>query len=199
MRPAHYSAAEQIESDRHPAQRPAFSLKNRMMRALWGITSAVFFRLSPRPLHAWRAFLLRCFGATLGRASHIYPKAKIWAPWNLHCSDYVAIADGADIYNPAPMYFGEFAIVSQDSYVCGATHDYDDPDFPLLAFEMHIGTRAWICARACVAPGVRVGDGAVLALASVATRDLDPWSIYAGAPAKKVKERAQTILQVPSR
>lgn len=199
MTQAHYRAAEHISSDGHPATRPAFSTKNRMARALWGITAALLFRPSPRPMHAWRAFLLRLFGAKLGKDCHIYGKAKIWAPWNLHCASYVAIADGADIYNPAPMYFGEFSIVSQDSYVCGATHDYDDPDFPLLAFEMHIGTRAWICARACVAPGVQVGDGAVLGMASVATRSLEPWGVYAGAPARKVRERAQTAVQVPAR
>ena len=70
-------------------------------------------------------------------------------------------------------------------------HDFDDPDFPLLAFSMEVGAYAWVCARACVAPGVNVGEGAVLGLASVATRDLDPWGVYAGVPATKVKQRSR--------
>ena len=57
---------------------------------------------------------------------------------------------------------------------------------------MHIGPYAWVCARASVAPGVRIGEGAVLGLGSVATRDLEPWTVYAGAPAVKVKARRQT-------
>lgn len=195
MPPAHYSAAEHFaDPDVHPSQRPAFSLGNRLARVAWNITAALFFRTTPRPFHAWRSFLLRCFGAKLGRGVHIYPKARIWAPWNLICADYAGIGDGAEIYNPAPMRFGEFCVVSQDSFVCGATHDYNDPDFPLLAFEMNVGARAWICARACVGPGVQVGEGAVLGLASVATRSLEPWTVYGGAPAVAVRARRQARL-----
>ena len=178
----------------HPSQRPAFSLGNRLARLAWNVAAVLLFRTSPRPMHAWRAFLLRCFGAELGKGVHVYPRAKVWAPWNLHCADYAGIGDGAEIYNPAPMRFGEFCVISQDSFVCGATHDYNDPEFPLLAFEMSVGARAWICARACVAPGVQVGEGAVLGLASVATRDLEPWTVYGGAPAVALKARRQTRL-----
>ena len=191
----HYNAAEHFaDAAEHPALRPAFSLRNRLARGLWGVASVLLFRFSPRPLHGWRALLLRCFGAKLGRGVHIYPGAKIWAPWNLHCADYASIADGVDVYNPAPVSLGEFCVVSQDSYLCGATHDYNDAAFPLLAFEMKIGARAWICARASVGPGVQVGEGAVLGLASVATRSLEAWTVYAGSPARPVKQRKRTAL-----
>jgi putative colanic acid biosynthesis acetyltransferase WcaF len=133
--------------------------------------------------------LLRLFGATLGPNCHFYPASKIWAPWNLICSDQVTAADGAEIYNPAPMAFGSHAILSQDAYVCGATHDYDDAGFPLIAYAMSIGAYAWVCARASVAPGANLADGAVLGLGSVATRDLEAWSVYAGVPAVKIKDR----------
>ncbi len=66
----------------------------------------------------------------MGPKCHFYPKSKVWAPWNLICSDQVTVADGAEIYNPSPMSLGSHAILSQDSYLCGATHDYDDPAFP---------------------------------------------------------------------
>ncbi len=105
------------------------------------------------------------------------------------CADQVTAADGAEIYNPAPVSFGSHAILSQDAYVCGATHDYDDPAFPLLAYAMSFGAYSWVCARASVAPGVSMGDGAVLGLGSVATRNLEAWTIYAGVPAVKLKER----------
>ena len=143
-------------------------------------------------MHAWRSTLLRLFGATLGHNCHFYPGSKVWAPWNLLCEDLVAVADGAEIYNPAPVRFGSHAIISQDAYICGATHDFDDPGFPLLAYTMEIGANAWICARASVAPGVNVAAGAVLGLGSVATRHLEPWTIYAGVPAVKIKERRHT-------
>jgi len=196
-RQIHYNASEQIspETAADPYLRPAFSFKNRARRAVWNVCWALLYRTSPRPLHSWRAFLLRLFGATMGPNCHFYPKSKIWAPWNLTCADQVTAADGAEIYNPAPISFGSHAILSQDAYVCGATHDYDDTAFPLLAYSMRIGAYAWICARASVAPGVNAGEGAVLGLGSVATKDLAPWTIYAGVPAIKVKDRQQSQLR----
>ena len=125
----------------------------------------------------------------MGPNCHFYPGSKVWAPWNLICADQVTAGDGVEIYNPAPVTLGSHAILSQEAYVCAATHDYDDPAFPLIAYAMSIGAYAWICARACVAPGVNVGEGAVLGLGSVATRPLEPWTVYAGTPAVKVKER----------
>jgi len=192
-RQIHYNATDHIaaETAADPYLRPAFSTRNRMRRLFWNLCRFVLYQPSPRPMHAWRAFLLRSFGATMGPNCHFYPKSKIWAPWNLICADQVTAADGAEIYNPAPITFGSHAILSQDAYICGATHDYDDAAFPLLAYAMDLGPYAWICARASVAPGVNVGEGAVLGLGSVATKDLAPWTVYAGAPAVKVKERKQ--------
>jgi putative colanic acid biosynthesis acetyltransferase WcaF len=125
----------------------------------------------------------------MGPDCHFYPASKVWAPWNLVCAESVAAADGAEIYNPAPVTFGSHAILSQDSYICGATHDYDDPAFPLLAYSMSFGAYSWVCARASVAPGVNMAEGAVLGLGSVATRSLEAWTVYAGVPAVKVKQR----------
>ncbi|GAC1655990.1 MAG: putative colanic acid biosynthesis acetyltransferase [Acidobacteriaceae bacterium] len=190
-REAHYNAAEHIapETAADPYLRPAFAASDRARRLLWNICHSLLYRPSPRSLHAWRAFLLRAFGATLGPGCHFYPGSRIWAPWNLRCEDAVAVADGAEIYNPAPIFLGSHAILSQDAYICGATHDYDDPGFPLLAYEMSLGRYSWICARASVAPGVSVSEGAVLGLGSVATRDLQAWWVYAGVPATKIKQR----------
>lgn len=192
---AHYNAAEEIpeETAADPYLRPAFAASDRARRLVWGICWALLYRMSPRPMHGWRALLLRCFGATMGPDCHFYPGSKVWAPWNLICAEQVTLADGAEIYNPAPMRFGSHAIVSQDAFVCGATHDYDDPRFPLLAYAMEFGAYAWVCARASVGPGVNLGEGAVLGLGSVATRDLEPWGVYAGVPAVKVKQRKQPV------
>jgi putative colanic acid biosynthesis acetyltransferase WcaF len=175
--------------DADPYLLPAFPLSNRLLRAVWGMIYVVLFRPSPRPLHAWRAFLLRCFGAKLGPRTHICPRARIWAPWNLECAEQATIADEAIVYTPQRIALGSHAIVSQQAYLCGATHDYEDPAFPLVARPISIGSYAWICARATVQPGVAVGDGAVLGLGSQATRNLEPWTVYAGVPARRVKSR----------
>jgi putative colanic acid biosynthesis acetyltransferase WcaF len=174
-----------------PTLVPMSSLRSRLGRLLWGACRALLYRPSPRPFHGWRAMLLRVFGAKLGAGCHFYPKSKVWAPWNLRCEDRVTLADDAEIYNPSPVMLGSHAIVSQGAYVCGATHLYNEPSFKLVSFEMRIGAYAWICARAMVSPGVNVGEAAILGLGSVAARDLEPFGIYVGAPARKVKERAR--------
>jgi len=178
-------------ADQDAYTRPAFSASNRLRRLAWNTFWFILFRPSPRPLHSWRAFLLRLFGATLGPDCHFYPAAKVWAPWNLICADHVAAGNGVEIYNPSPMTFDSHVILSQDAYLCGATHDYNDPAFPLLSYRMHFGQYSWICARASVGPGVNVGEGAVLGLGAVATRDLDPWTVYTGNPAQPLRGRTR--------
>jgi putative colanic acid biosynthesis acetyltransferase WcaF len=191
----HYNAIDHIspETAADPYLRPAFSIGNRLRRIIWNFCHALFYRTSPRPPHAWSSSLLRSYGATMAPNCHFYPRSKVWAPWNLVCADQVTAGDGVEIYNPAPITFESHVILSQDAYVCGATHDYDDPAFPLIAYPMNFGSYSWICARASVAPGIDVGEGAVLGLGSVATRNLEPWTVYAGTPAVKVKERRRYV------
>lgn len=176
-----------------PYQRPATTLSNKLMRGLWNFVYVLLFRPSPRALHPWRSMLLRLFGAKIGPGCHIYPKARIWAPWLLICEDVVAIADEAIIYNPSLITLGSHSTVSQQAYLCGATHDYDDPEFPMISQPITLAAYSWVCARASVQMGVSIGEGAVLGLGAVATKDLEPWSIYAGVPARKIKDRIKLL------
>lgn len=180
--------------DRDPTLAPAFPLTDRMRRAIWGTAWWLLYRPSPRPFHEWRSLLLRLFGARMGATCHFYPRSRIWAPWNLVCEDRVSVGDDAELYNPSPLWMGSHCIVSQGAYICGATHEYNSPEFRLVHFPMRLGAYSWICARATVNPGVNVGAGAILALGSVATRDLEPFGIYAGIPARKVKERLRSAV-----
>jgi putative colanic acid biosynthesis acetyltransferase WcaF len=188
-----------LSPDGDPTQGPRYTLANRLMRALWNITYALLYRPSPRPMHAWRVSLLRLFGATMGPGCHFYGKGRVWAPWNLVCEDCVALAEDAELYNPSPMYLASHANISQGAYVCGATHLYNDPGFLLVSTPMRLGAYSWVCARAIVSPGVNLGNGAVLGLGSIATKDLDPFGVYAGVPARKVKERDRTAVPEPYR
>lgn len=172
-----------------PFDRPNTSLGNRLGRLMWHIVYILLFRPSPRPLHRWRCFLLRCFGARLAHPCYIYPRAVIWAPWNLECEDRATIADEAIIYNPSPIFLGSHSIISQQAYLCGASHDYNNPDFPMLSKPIRLEAFSWVCARANVLMGVTLGEGAILGLGSLATRDLEPWTVYSGVPAKPIKER----------
>jgi len=177
------------KADDNAYHRASFGLGNRLARLLWQFVYLLLYRPSPRPFHAWRSALLQLFGAKLGPGCHFYPSGRIWAPWNLVCEDCCALADCAEIYNPSLVYLESHCVISQQAFICGATHDYNDPEFPMVSYPMRLGAYSWICARASVAPGVKVGAGAVLGLGSVASRDLDPWTVYSGVPAVKVKSR----------
>ena len=166
---------------------PSFPLRNRAARALWGLVCALLFRMTPRPMHAWRRFVLRAFGAKVGRGCHVYPKAVIWAPWNLTLGEYAAVADGAEVYNPSPIAIGAFAVVSQGAYLCGASHDYTSNRFPLVSSAIVIGDHAWIAARAIVQMGVTIGTGCVIGAGSVVTRDMPEWTVCAGNPCRVIK------------
>jgi putative colanic acid biosynthesis acetyltransferase WcaF len=157
-------------------------------RILWSFTS-LLFRWSPRPCFAWRRFLLRLFGARIGREVHIYPTASILMPWNLDVGDFSAVADWCCLYNPGKIEIGSRSTVSHRAHLCSATHDYRDPALPLLRCPVRIGSDAWICTEAFVGPGVTVGDGAIVGARAVAVKSVEPWTIVAGNPARLVKKR----------
>lgn len=166
-----------------------YSIGNRVRRLAWNVCYISLFRYSPRTFHTWRSVILKLFGASLGKGCHIYPSARIWAPWNLECGDVVGIAEDSIIYNPSRISIGSFAVISQQAYLCGATHDIDVPEFTLHSKPIVIGERAWVCARAIVQPGVTLGEGSVLGAGSVATKDLEPWGVYGGVPARLLRQR----------
>lgn len=177
----------------NPYRDPSFSLSHRMRRQLWNIVWLVLFRTSPRPLHAWRAFLLRLFGARLGRGVHIYPGARIWAPWNLELGDAVGVADGVMLYCMDTIRVGAYSVISQGAHLCGGSHDYNSENFQLYAKPIVIGAHAWICAEAFISLDVKVAEGVVIGARSVVTKSIDEaWTVHAGHPAKKIGVRERS-------
>jgi putative colanic acid biosynthesis acetyltransferase WcaF len=99
------------------------------------------------------------------------------------------LADGVNCYNVAALRIGEDVVISQDAYLCTATHDYNDRSFPLLVAPIDIGSHAWVAAGAFLAPGITVHRGAVVGARSVVTASVPAWSVVAGNPARFVKSR----------
>ncbi|MXV17440.1 putative colanic acid biosynthesis acetyltransferase [Hufsiella ginkgonis] len=168
---------------------PSFSLRNRLGRIAWQVTAFLLVRFSPRPLHGWRSFVLRCFGAKVGRGVHVYPNVKIWAPWNLQLDDECGIADGAILYSQALITVGKRAIISQGSNICTGTHDYTLKGHPLIAKPIVIGDEAWIASESFIHPGIIIGNGCVIGARSVVTKNMPEWMVCAGHPCKALKPR----------
>ncbi len=135
-------------------------------------------------MHRWRAMLLKLFGANISIKSRVYPKVKIWAPWNLSMGEYATLANDVDCYCVKQIHIGARSTVSQYSFLCGATHDHQHPDHPLIPKEIHIGADVWIAADTFVAPGISIGNGVVTGARSSVFKDLPPWTVCFGSPAK---------------
>jgi len=176
-----------VNKDTHTGA--SFSVGNRVMRILWSVAYLLLFKYSPRPLHGWRSFLLKCFGAKVGKGVHVYPGVKIWAPWNLILDDECGIASGVELYSQGLITVGKRAVISQGSYICTGTHDYNDKGFPLYTIPIVIGSNAWVAAGVFIHPGVTIGNGCVIGARSVVTKNMPEWMVCAGFPCKVLKER----------
>ena len=161
----------------------------KIKRLIWSIVEATLFRYSFHTWSRWRAFLLRLFGAKIGRRCTIRRTSKVYYPWLLEMGDISCLGDHSEVYNLGRVVIGQRVSLSQYAYLCAGTHDYTRIDMPLVTKPITIGDDAWICAKAFVGPGVRVGAGAIVAACSVAVKDVPAWTIAAGNPAKPVKPR----------
>lgn len=164
-------------------------LSNRIRRCVWSLCYTLLYRPSPNVAHRFRVLLLRAFGADIHDTAHPYPKCKIWAPWNLAMGAHSCLANQVDCYNVARIELEEYAIVSQYSYLCSASHDFNDVAFPLFSKPIRIKRQAWVAARAYVGPGVTIGAGAVVGANSCAYKNVEPWTVVGGNPARVISRR----------
>lgn len=167
----------------------SFSLGNRLFRLGWMIAWGLLARWTPPPFHRWRRFVLNLFGAKVAPGARVYGTARIWYPPHLEMGPFATMGPGVNCYNQGPIRIGRHAIVSQGAHLCAGTHDVSDPNFQLVTRPIDIGERAWVAAEAFVGPGVTVGEGAVLGARAVAMRSIEPWGIYSGNPAQKLRTR----------
>lgn len=156
---------------------------------LWWLFDALFVRSTPQIFYPWRRFVLRIFGAQIGRNVLIRPGVRVTYPWKLEIGDYCWIGDNATLYNVDTITIGEHSVVSQECYLCTGTHDHCDISFPLIASPITIEPECWIAARAFVGPGVRIGRGAVVGACSLLLSNVSPAMIVAGVPANVVSIR----------
>jgi putative colanic acid biosynthesis acetyltransferase WcaF len=159
---------------------------------LWWLVQATLFRWSPQFLYGWRSFLLRSFGAKIGRGVMIRPTVEIVYPWKLIVGDFCWIGDRATIYTLGEIRIGDNTCVSQHCYLAAATHDHTRPTFDMVANPITIEPEVWLATRVFVAPGVTVGRGAVVGACSVVVKDLPPMTVSAGNPAKVLRTRPTT-------
>ena len=167
------------------------SLASKIARVAWNVVWLLLFRPTPRGslFRPWRIALLKLFGAKVRWSSNVLPSCRIWAPWNLTMGAYACLSQRVDCYNVNQIIIGDQATISQDAMLCTASHDISSKILELTTAPVKVGAGAWVAARAIVLPGVTIGEGAVVAAGAVVTKDVEPWMVVGGNPAKVIKKR----------
>ena len=161
-------------------------------RGLWHVVRLTLWPLMHWRLTGARGALLRLFGAQIGRGTALRASTRIEMPWQLSIGDRCLFGDKVTVYNLGNVAVGDDTVISQGAHICGGTHDYTDPSFPLVRQDIRIGSHVWIAADAFVGPGVTIGDGAIVGARAVVTGDVEPWTIVGGNPARPIKRRILT-------
>lgn len=174
--------------------RNVLSLKNRLGRALWGISYWLLFRpFIGRVFNPWRCFVLRCFGAKLKGDVTVFADARIWAPWNLEMTDSL-IGPAVNVYNTGLLVIGRLSIISHGAYICTGSHDIEDPAFPMIPSTIRIEDQVWVATEAFIGPRVTLGQGAVVGARACVFKDVEPWTVVGGNPAKVLKRRVVRVV-----
>ncbi len=160
----------------------------KLKRALWFVVNACFF-VSYNPFTGLKVFLLRLFGAQIGRGVVIKPSVNIKYPWRLRVGNYVWIGEKVWIDNLDDVYIGNNACISQGAMLLCGNHNYKKTTFDLVLGKIILEEGVWIGAQAVVCAGVTCFSHSVLTVNSVAVKDLEAYFIHQGNPSSKIKAR----------
>ena len=168
---------------------PGFRGRGPVVVALWQLVQSTLFALSPQPFFGWRRFLLRLFGAKIGRKVLLRPTVRVTYPWKTEIGDFSWVGDHVELYSLDRISIGSHSVISQRSYLCTGSHDMDDLAFSYVTAPITVGDQVWIASDVFVAPGVKVGRGAVIGVRSSVLKDVPPEVVAMGEPARVVRNR----------
>jgi putative colanic acid biosynthesis acetyltransferase WcaF len=152
--------------------------------AVWILMRVVFFETALPFPSAWKATLLRWFGAKVGQHVVIRPRIYITFPWRLEIGDHVWLGEGVWILSLAQVKIDSNVCISQQAYLCTGSHNYKSESFDLVTRPIIVLSGSWVAARAFIGPGVTIGPNAVVAAGAVVSRDVAPGSLVRGNPAR---------------
>jgi putative colanic acid biosynthesis acetyltransferase WcaF len=162
---------------------------NSLKRLLWFYLNAFLFKTSLLPVNGFKVFLLRCFGAKIGKNLTIKPGVNVKYPWNLTIGEETWLGENVWIDSLVPIIIGSNVCISQGALLLTGSHNYKRTTFDLIVNSIVLEDGVWIGAGAIVNNGVVAGSHSVLTSGSVANKNLEPYFIYQGNPAVKTRER----------
>jgi len=165
---------------------------SKLKQLLWYMVNIVFFKNSFNIFSSLKVFLLRLFGAKLGKEIVIKPSVNIKYPWKLAIGNHTWIGENVWIDNLADITIGDSVCISQGAFLLCGNHNYKKETFDLMLNPIVLENGVWIGAKSIVCPGVICNSHSVLAAGSVAIGELEAYTIYQGNPARKIRERIIT-------
>lgn len=173
----------------NPRPKSPYNFTHRIKVRLWNFVNATLFRYSFFFMRKYRIALLRLFGANVDWSCSVDSSATIIEPWNLTMHRKASIGEHTCIRCRDKIELGVHAIVARDVYMLTASHNLSSKTFDMVTAPIKVGNYAWLATRCTIGKGVTIGDGAVVAANSNVIKDVAPWSVVGGNPAKFIKER----------
>ena len=149
---------------------------------LWWLVQAIAFPLSLHNLNNFRCFLLRLFGAKIGKGVVIRPTARFTYPWKVEIGDYSWVGDDVVFYSVDRIIVGSHCVVSQKSYLCTGSHDIQDKSFALITAPITIGNGVWVATDCFIAAGINIGSNSVIGARSSVMKSIPARKVAWGSP-----------------
>lgn len=179
----------------NPVQTNQMPRKEKVVQRLWELVRPVLFGLTPWFARRWRLGVIRCVAKMgvghkiLHNTSSIARKCRVDYPWRLSMGERSSIADGAWVYCMDEITIGDCVCIGEDVRLLTGTHSLSSPTFDLVTKPIAIKDNVWIATGAIILPGVTIGEGSVVAAGAVVTKDVEPWTVVGGNPAKMIGKR----------
>ena len=146
------------------------------------------------PSHHVRRLIYRFFlRMNIQNSTIIYGGAEIRSPKKISIGAHSVIGHYAILDGRFGIKIGENVNLSTGVWIWTSEHDLQHPYFKAGGSSVTIEDYAWISSRVVILPGVKIGHGAVVASGSVVTKDVDPYNIVAGVPAKVIGMRSTEL------
>lgn len=149
---------------------------------VWWLVQAIAFPLSLHNFNSFRCWLLRLFGAKIGKGVVIRPSARFTYPWKVAIGDYSWVGDDVVFYSIDKITIGAHCVISQKSYLCTGSHDFTDRAFALICAPINIGNGTWIATDCFISLGVNIGANSVIGARSSVMKSISSQQVAWGSP-----------------
>lgn len=165
------------------------TIKYKLKLQVWRCVDTLFFKTSLNIFSCWRVFLLRLFGAKIGKGCYISPLARIYMPWNLTIGNFSSIDDYTFIKSTEKVLIGDYVSISNFVHIITGGHDVRQRNFASQRSPIVIENGVFIGADSYISKGVNIGQMAVIGARSVVLKDIPENTIAFGSPCAVKGER----------